>query len=160
MMKIRRATIEDAELLSRLNAPVQQFHCEARPEFFKPHVITEEMIADFRYRLSNENIYILISEVDEYPIGYILAQIFERPENPYTYALRTMLIDQMSVNPEYRSNGYGDLLMRRAFDLARSLDIDKVVLTVGSFNQRAIAFYERHGFVARDIRMEAHLEQI
>ncbi|MCI0663330.1 MAG: GNAT family N-acetyltransferase [Acidobacteria bacterium] len=156
-MRIRRATIEDAELLSRLNAPVQQLHWEARPEFFKPHAVTEEMIADFRYRLSNENIYTLIGEVDEYPIGYILAQIIERPENPYTYPMRFVLIDQMSVNPDYRSKGYGDLLIRRVFDLARSLDIDKVFLSVGSFNQRAIAFYERHGFVARDIRMEAIL---
>jgi shikimate dehydrogenase len=63
------------------------------------------------------------------------------------------------VNPEYRSHGYGEALMQAIFDLAKSLDLPKVVLGVWSFNERAIAFYERLGFTPRDIRMEARVEQ-
>jgi ribosomal protein S18 acetylase RimI-like enzyme len=158
MMTIRRGTIEDAELLCWLNAPVQQLHCERRPDFFKPHRVSAEMIADYQTRLSNENIYIYIGEVADEPIGYILAQMTERPDNPYTYPMRLMHIDQMSVNPEHRSKGYGEMLMRRVFELAKSLGVKTVVLTVWAFNSRAVAFYERLGLVARDIRMEVSVE--
>jgi GNAT superfamily N-acetyltransferase len=157
-VKIRRATVEDAELLCRLNASVQHLHVEARPDMFKPHAVTSEMIADYRSRLSDEAVYVFIGEVNNKPFGYILAQLVERPENPYTFRKPFVLVDQMSVNPVHQSKGYGDLMMQRVFDLARSHGIATVLLTVWAFNKRAIAFYERQGFAARDIRMEASVE--
>lgn len=156
-LHIRRATLEDAELLGRLNAAVQQVHHEARPDFYKPPAVTPELIADFRKRLSDGQTYIFIGEVGGQPIGCIVTQIIERPDNPYSYAHRALLIDQISVNPEQRSRGYGEALMQQAFDLAKSLRIATVLLGVWAFNQRAIAFYERLGFVARDLRMEMQL---
>ena len=98
-----------------------EFTYEARPDFFKPYTITPELFADFENRLSNEQVHILIGEVDGNPVGYILAQLFERADNPYTYASRQLLVDQMSVNPDQRSKGYGEALMDRVFDLAKSL---------------------------------------
>lgn len=157
-MQIRRATFEDAELIGRLVKPVHDIHVEASPDFFKPYALTAELIDDFHERLLDESIYCFIGEVDGEAVGYILAQVIERAENPYTYAMRTLLVDQISVNPEQRSHGYGEMLMRAVFELAKSLGIQRVILDVWAFNERAIAFYERQGFVARDIRMEARVE--
>ena len=159
MMQIRRATVEDAELLCHLVGAVQQIHYEARRDFFKPYTITPELIADFQNRLSDEQVYVFIGEVDGEPVGYILAQLFERADNPYTYASRQLLVDQMSVNPEQRSKGYGEALMERVFDLAKSLGCKSVILTVWAFNERAVEFYRRQGFVARDMRMEVSLDE-
>ena len=157
-MAIRRAMAEDAELLCRLNAPVQEIHVDARPDFFKPHAFATAMIENYQARLTDENTYVFIGEVDREPIGYVVAQLVERPENSYTFPVRFALIDQMSVNPEHRSSGYGEQLMQQVFKLAKAQGINTVLLTVWAFNSRAIAFYERQGFMVRDMRMEAHLE--
>ena len=157
-MQSRRATVEDAVLLGRLVKPVHDLHVEARPDFFRPYALTVELIDDFRARLQDETIYCLVAEVDGEAVGYILAQVIERAENPYAYAMRYLLVDQLSINPEQRSKGYGERLMKAVFELAQSLEIKMVSLGVWSFNQRAIAFYERLGFAPRDQRMEARLE--
>lgn len=159
-MNIRRAEVGDAELLARLLRHVHDLHVDARPDFFKPYALTPELIADFHGRLCDEATYCLIGEVDGAAVGYILAQVVERPENTYTYARRWLMIDQMSVNPDARSKGYGETLMQAMFELAQSLDIEYVLLGVWAFNERAIAFYERQGFTPRDIRMEIHLERL
>src|SRR5262249_32594419 len=97
-------------------------------------------------------------EVDGEAIGYALAQVIERAENPYSYATRYLLVDQLSVNAEHRSQGYGELLMKAVFDLSKSLGITTVLLGVWAFNERAAAFYERQGFKPRDARMELKLD--
>ena len=156
-LNIRRATLEDAELLAQLNGAVQQIHYEARPDFYKPPVVTDELIADFRSRLADDQNYIFIAEIESTPIGYTLTQIVERSDSPYSYATRSLLIDQISVNADQRSHGYGEALMQHAFDLAKSLGITRVLVGVWAFNERAIAFYERQGFKPRDVRMEVNL---
>ena len=158
MLQIRRATNDDAELLARLNAPVQQLHHEARPDFYKPPAITPEIIAVFREHLLDEQTYIFIGEVDDQPIGYVMVLVSERQDDPYCYGMKTVIIDQLSVNPEYRSKGYGEALMHHVFDLAKSLGVKMLMLSVWSFNERAIAFYERQGFTSRSLRMETYLE--
>lgn len=158
VVKIRRGTVGDARLLCDLVGAVQELHLAARPDFFKPYVVTPEMVNAFKVQLTDVNTYVYIGEVNGEAIGYILAQLVNRPENPYIYERQYLHIDQMAVNPEYRSKGYGERLMQQVFDLARSLGVQTVTLNVWVFNQRAIAFYERQGFTVRDMRMEAHLE--
>lgn len=155
MFTIRRGTVEDARLLCDLSEAVQEGHLAARPDYFKPHLVTDEMVNEFRQALEAENTTVYIGEVNGEPIGYIVAQVVDRPGNSYMYGVRYLLIDQISVNAEHRSGGYGEQLMQQAFELAKSLGIKKVLLNVWAFNERAIAFYERLGFTFRDIRMEA-----
>jgi len=157
-MEIRQATLEDAELIARLNAPVQQLHYEARPDFYKPPALMPELIADYRDRLKCKDVYVFIASLDGHPIGYILAQVMEREDNPYSYPTRYMLIDQLSVNPEQHCKGYGEALMRHVFGLAKTLGITRAVVGVWGFNERAIAFYEHLGFTPRDIRMETRVD--
>ncbi|MCC6804054.1 MAG: GNAT family N-acetyltransferase [Anaerolineae bacterium] len=158
MMSIRRATIDDAELLARMNEAVQQIHHDARPDLFKSYTFAPELVTIYQSRLADDSLYGFVAEVDGEPVGYLLAQVVERADNPYTVAIRALSVDEMSVNPAFRSYGYGEALMDAVFSLARSLGIRRVLLNVWAFNERAIAFYERQGFKPRDIRMEAILE--
>lgn len=158
MITIRRATIHDAELLAQLCVPVQQIHHDGRPDTFKAPAVTAGLIADYEDRLTSKDVVCLIGEVEGEAIGSIVAQVVERSDNPYSYPSKYILVDQMSVNPEHRSKGYGESLMDAVFDLARSMQIKKVILNVWAFNQRAIEFYARQGFAPRDIKMEAEVE--
>ena len=158
MLHIRQATIDDAESIAQLNCAVHEIHAESRPEIFKPLVPDEELTALTRERLMDSSTYVFIAEVHAEPVGYVLTQVIERAENVFTYAQRHLLIDQMAVDPKYRSRSYGEQLMQRVFELARELNIRRVVLNVWRFNERAVAFYERSGFEMCEVRMEKYID--
>ena len=69
------------------------------------------------------------------------------------------VVNEVYVRPERRGTGLADELMERAVEHARgqALPLDRLVLDVDRENERARAFYDRHGFthwgemVARDL---------
>ena len=69
------------------------------------------------------------------------------------------VLNEIYVTPTHRGTGAADALMEAAIALARDQDLplDRLVLDVDHDNDRAQAFYERHGFahwgemVARDL---------
>jgi GNAT superfamily N-acetyltransferase len=157
-MLVRRATGEDAELLARLNGPVQQLHADARPDIYKPALHTDELIEFYRQILDEPDSHVWIVEVDGEPAGCAVAQVVRRPENPFTYLLEMLRIDQISVNPEHQGKGCGKALLKAVFELARAEGIQRVVLDVWDFNRHAIEFYERQGFHTLSFRMELNME--
>lgn len=58
------------------------------------------------------------------------------------------VINELYVAPEHRGTGVADDLMAAAVDLAddQDLPLDRIVLDVDPANDRAHAFYDRHGF--------------
>ena len=60
-------------------------------------------------------------------------------------------IDYLIVLNEYRSKGYGDMLMNWAMDLFRQCGVNQIEVKVADGNN-AIRFYEKYGF-----RMNAHI---
>lgn len=69
------------------------------------------------------------------------------------------VLNELFVREEFRGTGVANDLMEAAIDLARDQDLplDRLVLDVDRENERAKAFYDRHGFshwgemVARDL---------
>ncbi len=129
-MNIRRATIDDAALVASLNLAVHEVHVEARPDRFKPLTVTDEFVTLVRERLADANTYVFIGEVDGVAVACALIMHYERPEDAFSYGINLVYIDQMSVNPEYRSKGYGEQMMNHIFDFARSLGARRVILNV------------------------------
>jgi ribosomal protein S18 acetylase RimI-like enzyme len=58
------------------------------------------------------------------------------------------VLNEMYVEPDYRGSGLADTLMDAAVSVAsgQDLPLDRLVLDVDRGNERARAFYERHGF--------------
>lgn len=156
-MNIRQATSDDAQTLAQLNVHVQQVHADARPEVFKPPIDDAwvEAIAD---RIRSLEGTFFIAEIDGEAVGYLYAEHIERPDNVFTYVREYVLIDQMSVNPEYYGTGVADQLMQTVKDWTSAQGIERIVLGVWAFNQRAIRFYEKQGFTHFIHRMELMLE--
>lgn len=157
-MKIRLATGEDAGILAGLNQDVQRIHADAMPHRFKQSDDLTPFRKDFEERiLGNPNGYTFIAEVDGNPAGYISALIIQRPENAYTYAMRFVHIDQISVRPAFRKQGCGRALMQAVFDLAKREGIACVTLDTWAFNTEAHKFFARMGFEVFNYRMDMHL---
>lgn len=97
---------------------------------------------------------VTLAEADD-PVGYI----FVLPER-LTMIWDAAVVNELYVDPDHRGTGVADELIERAFVLAREQDLplDRIILDVDPENERARAFYRRHGFepwgemIARELR--------
>src|SRR6266498_1110992 len=75
---------------------------------------------------------IWVAEIEEQVVGFML------------FVDRESYIDQLYVDPDFLGQGIGTVLL----DLAKAAAPGGVTLHALTHNQRARAFYEKHGFVA------------
>jgi ribosomal protein S18 acetylase RimI-like enzyme len=89
------------------------------------------------------------------PVGYV----FLLPER-LSFVWDAAVVNEIYVAPDHRGTGLADELLGAATALAREqeLPLDRLLLDVDPENERARAFYDRHGFepwgevVARGLR--------
>ena len=55
-------------------------------------------------------------------------------------------LEDMVVLPEHRGNGSGSRLLRHAVGYARAQGFRRITLLTDRTNEKAVAFYQRHGF--------------
>lgn len=90
--------------------------------------------------------------------GDLLGYVFVLPET-HCHIWDAAVLNEIYVREQARGTGDADDLLEAALDAAREQDLplDRMVLDVDEQNERAKAFYERHGFehwgelVARDL---------
>ena len=149
-------TIEEStnvDVIAALSAAVQNEHHERRPDGFKPHdhLATRDALAG---TVDDPDARCLVAYVDDAPAGYALLVQHDRPESAIRYADRTLEIDQMSVDPEYRRQGVASALVERVREIARAEHFNRIRLTVWSDNEAARAFYAASGFTTFRETME------
>jgi ribosomal protein S18 acetylase RimI-like enzyme len=113
----------------------------------------ERYLAWARRCVARENC-ILVEPGDDGLAGYV----FLLPER-LAFVWDAAVVDEIYVRPDDRGTGLADELLKAALAHAREQDLplDRVVLDVDRENERARAFYERHGFdhwgemVSRDL---------
>ena len=79
--------------------------------------------------------------------GDLVGYVFVLPER-LAFVWDAAVVNELYVPPAYRGIGVADDLFAAAVDVARSqeLPLDRLLLDVDPENDRAAAFYERHGF--------------
>jgi len=83
---------------------------------------------------------------EEEPGGRIVGMVVLLFTVSTALGARVVLLEDMVVDPSYRSRGVGSLLLREAAALARSEGLARITLLTDGDNLRAHAFYERNGF--------------
>jgi GNAT superfamily N-acetyltransferase len=145
-ISIRRATPDDAELVSSLNVDVQAIHAAALPERFKrpsPASFTTAETHDLLVKTDN---LVFLAFAYSAPAGYAYAEIIRRPETSLTHAYQMIYLHHISVRPEHRRRGVGSSLLDAVRLYASSLDIALLTVEVWLFNDAARAFFHRRGF--------------
>jgi GNAT superfamily N-acetyltransferase len=145
-------------LLSMLSVDVQRLHAENHPNVFKvPNgddfaaVFFSEMLADPLTR-------VFIAEDDNgQALGCALCKLVERPDGPFTFGVRYLLINQISVTPKAQGKGVGKALIDRAVELAHELDVKRIQLDSWAFNKKAHVFFEKLGFEKFNYRFWCNL---
>jgi len=145
-MKIRQAIATDSLLLSSLCVDVQSLHAKHHPDFFKTPTSDDFAASFFDEMLADPAVSIFIVEENGQALGYVLCKLIERLENPFTFAMRYLLVDQISVRPAAQGKGVGKMLIKRAVLLALDLNVQRIQLDSWGFNVEAHAFFEKMGF--------------
>ena len=145
-MKIRQAINSDNLVLSSLCVDVQMLHAKYHPDIFKMPQNEGFAVSFFNETLADTTISIFLAEEDEQALGYVLCKLLERMEGPFTFALRYLLVDQISVRPVAQGKGVGKALLQRVEMLARELNIHRIQLDSWGFNLDAHTFFQKVGF--------------
>ena len=145
-MNIRRAVPKDNVLLSSLSVDVQRLHAKNHPDIFKMPQNHDFAVTFFDEMLIDPLTRIFIAEEDGNVLGCLLCKLVERVENPFTVAMRYLLVDQISVRPEAQGRGVGKALIEQAEILAKELNVSRIQLDSWAFNTSAHAFFEKMGF--------------
>jgi GNAT superfamily N-acetyltransferase len=59
-------------------------------------------------------------------------------------------LDKLYIRPDHQRHGHGSRLLNHVMDEARALGCTSLMLTVNKRNTKAIAAYEKNGFVVRE----------
>jgi len=144
-MQIREATKDDEpkikELIEKLHAfemPMEELYA-SRPD------TAERNMRFFKRMIKNDNGTIFVAEVDNQIVGYAVCWIAKRP--PYLYKVdRIGYISDVFVEEQYRRRGIGSALLGKILEWFKNKNIKYVELSVLVKNEKAIKFYEKHGF--------------
>jgi len=156
-MKIRQAVSTDGLLLSSLSTGVQRLHAENHPDIFKMPQNEDFAVSFFDEMLASPTTRIFIAEENGEAFGCVVCKLIERDENPFTVAMRYLMVDQISVQPEAQGKGVGKALIEQVKILSREWNVSRVQLDSWGFNTNAHAFFEKMGFEKFNHRFWYHM---
>ena len=155
-MSVTIETADDPASIVQLLRQVHEEHRQRRPGWFKPFD-RPAALEGLRFLLSREGARLFVARAAGDCVGYAMVCDPVRDENPFRYASRSLMVDQMAVSNAHRRQGIGALLMQRVRAEAVRRGAQRVELHVYSDNDDARLFYEAQGFVRFQDVMEASL---
>lgn len=109
---------------------------------------------DYYKKLANGTYgYCLIADVNNKSVGYIALSIKDFGYRKSKY----MEIENMGVHPDYRSQGIGKKLLKKATKWAKKQGATKMWVSAYWNNKKAIKFYKDNGFYETGVELDKNL---
>ncbi len=147
-IKIRKATPEDAEMLTELSYKTfwDAFHEHPKnaPDDLADYMAKAFNFEQIKSEIEDDKSIFLVAEIEGKAAGYAKL-IVESVEEPVK-AEKPIELSRLYSHQEFLGKGVGARLMEECFAEARSLFCDVMWLGVWEFNPRAQRFYEKYGF--------------
>ena len=154
-LTIRKANLEDVTSLQKLYQQVDKIHYRALPEIFNPVEEDSRPLSWFQIRLEDNTYCILVAEYQQQILGLIEIQM--RNTNYSHYSLlkprRYGHIRDIIVDRAWRRQGVGGSLMYNAHQWAKQQEASSVEVIAFSFNQEALSFYRKLGYIDSDVTL-------
>lgn len=152
-MLVREAREDDIASLTDLGYSLLEHHQRLAPEWIVPAGDAEWFAGSWgeyvRYFVTGSDSLVLLAEDGPGAVkGYLVAVLRERP--PIIAGPPDLLICEIAVDPQLRSQGLGARLLRHANAWGREHGAMFSRLHVYERNARAISFYEREGYASHE----------
>jgi ribosomal protein S18 acetylase RimI-like enzyme len=153
---IRRAKLSDCDVILDLLAQIENIHHVNRPDIFRKNGIKftrEELIL----MMEDDKLPIFVAEISGKVAGYCFCAVNEYLNNSLLIDAKTLHIEDLCVDQNYRGVNIGSSLIAFVKDFAKNIGCTRIDLDVWEFNDSARGFYEKHGFTTQKRRMEIML---
>ena len=146
-MNIRVANANDIDSnLLKLYIEGFNMHYEKKKDIFVKKT-NEELKNDLINDLKSTEEIILVIEINNIIIGYVKFKY-------NTKATKFIWIDEIVIDNDYKKKGYGKTLITEVTKFAKENNCKRIELNCWSFNEDALKFYEKIGFVQQRIIFE------
>jgi diamine N-acetyltransferase len=153
MIAVRLATLDDADVIERQTASVQQLHNEALPSIFKPPSADLFPPRKLAALIQDPNCIVAVAEIGGKVVGHIYGEVVNRAENEFSPSEFYFYIYQIGVDDDARRQGAGTALITFIQDRARALGLTALQVDHWAFNARARDFFEACGFSPMKVSM-------
>ena len=151
---IRKATHNDIPEISDLYKEQFREMAKLAPDFIKEGNQETKFIEKI---INEKDSDILIFENEGIVVGFILLQIQTRAGFDFFVNAKSCYIMDIIVTENSRNKGFGTAMLNSAKEWAKEHDCIFINLDVLSGNDRAIALYEKAGFVPKALEMYSML---
>ncbi len=157
-MEIRRAGEKDLDMVLKLLSEVLEIHAKIRPDIFISGTTKynrEELKAIFRDEKTP--VYVAVDEKDQV-MGYAFCMIKNQPKSDNLVPYRSIYIDDLCVDENWRGHHVGEALFDFVREEARRMGCYEITLNVWEGNDSARKFYDRMGLKPQKTQMELILK--
>jgi GNAT superfamily N-acetyltransferase len=141
---VRLAEINDLEkIMPIVNAIIQEMRMAGNDQWDENY----PQIMDFRKDIENQDLY--VSEIDEQITGFICINPLEPVEYQsanWSVNQKPLVLHRMAVNPAYRNQGIGSMLMRFAEELALRKGVNYLRSDTYSLNTKMNALFQKMNY--------------
>ena len=145
-MNIRKATVDDSQVISILFNQSDNFHSVNEPyiyQYTESDFRTVDYLSDL---ITNEQSLFYVIENATTVVGFVYAYSDEKGRLPIHKSRKYLVIDNICINKEDQHQGYGKQLLDYVIRIAKEMHYSDIMLNVYSFNAYAISLYKKKGF--------------
>jgi len=144
-MIIRDYKEDDFDFLSEKQSLLNLYHYELDNVYYCPSTDSKEKYIEYiKSRIDDRNFKILICEVENVVIGYVMGWILERP--PIYLKRKTGYLSNIFVDERFRDKGVGKKLYYNMEKWFIENSVDFVEISADSRNTSTINKFRKYGF--------------
>ncbi len=152
-IKILTAKSEDWELIQKLNNQVFLHDQENDDDLDINWPFTPKGIEYYKKLADGKYGKCYIAYLEDKPVGYVALAIKDFGYRKSKY----VEIENIGINPEYRSQGIGKLLVDETVKWAKEQKATKLFVSAYWNNKKAINFYKKNGFYESGLELDKKL---
>ena len=133
----RKFVFEDATAFKALNIEWLETYFEVEP-------IDDRVLSNPQTEILDPGGFIIMAELNEVKIGTFA--YIKKGEQLFEFS-------KMAIDPKYRGQGYGNVMMQFAIDFAEKHHWEKIILYSRTILENSIYLYRKYGF--KEVPMEA-----
>jgi ribosomal protein S18 acetylase RimI-like enzyme len=145
---------QDTPVIVALNNALFQEDAGQRDPFMNLDWPRQEGEAYFTRHMSSQKSIVLLAESEGEAIGYLVGYL---KSSSTLRPVKMAELESMYVKKTYRNEGVGEQLANKFLEWARKHGVERVSVTAYATNERAIAFYQRLGFLPKSLTLEVGL---
>lgn len=154
-ISIRRAKPSDIETIQQFGSKLLNFERENYDASLDSNwALSDE--AKVRYLDAIQNKYVIIAELEEQPIGFLIGSIIE-PKASDARQIKQAYLQNIYVDEDFRKTGAGKQLVAAFKKYCQDEGVKRLNVSVLAANEIAIKFYNIVGFKPRSLSLSQEL---